>query len=103
MKTNKKYNYEIPNIIIRPILFLYFTQIIAWRDSGKETLELSDIPTWIIRQLGVVSLRRENIEYQKTKVLTSSFNMLFSAKEEWVKRKSEILNRKNITYRFIRS
>ena len=102
MKTNKKYNYEIPNMIIRPFLFLYFTQIIAWRDSGKEPLELSDIPTWVIRQLGVIALRRENIEYNKTKVLSSSFNMLFSAKEEWVKRKIEILNRKNIIYRVIK-
>ena len=91
MKRNKKYNYEIPNIIIRPLLFLYFTSIIAWRDSGKEPLNLNDIPTWVIRQLGIVSLRRENVEYNKTKVLSSSFNMLFFAKEEWLKRKEESL------------
>jgi len=102
MKTNKKYNYEIPNIIIRPFIFVYFTLIIAWYDSGKESLNLSDIPTWILRYLGVYTLRHDYLNYYRTRKTPSTFYMLVKSNLEWQKRKKEILNRKTITYRIIK-
>ena len=96
MKRNEKYKYNIPNAIVRPFIFLYYTTIIAWRDSGKGYfyLKLDDIPMWVIRQLGVMSLRKSQVTQLKTGVVASSERMLLACLAEWSHYKRSVLKYK---------
>lgn len=104
MKRNKKYQYEIPNVLIRPFMFIWFAGIVAWRDSkfnDASSIELSDIPTWVIRTLGICALRPATQEYKLTGVLPSSYNMLECSHKEWLSRKQIILARRNVVFRVL--